>query len=318
VCADPSWDSFSKDISNKPILTINFLDIALKKIGLEKELVNTQNWKQSLDYLKDKKCDIIALIQDTAQRKQYINFTSPYVYYPMMIVTHKDTPYIYNQNSLNNKKIGIISNHAGKKTLQETYPNVIIEDIDDGLEALMKVESGEYYGFVGLLSGLSTIFPKVEDIKINRELTFGLYLSMGIRNDDPILYNLMERSVSSISESQKNEIFNKLIESAYQKKINYSLIIKIIILVGLIIAGVVYWNLRLKKGIKDALLKNKEQESLIHYYSKQDAMKDLVGNISHQWRQPIDALSSTLMYIETKLLLKKEVTLDDTKCFKKE
>lgn len=313
ICADPTWYTFSKSKRYEENITINFLDTIIEKIGLERELIFTNTWEESLKFLKTRECDIIPLIKKTEERKEYANFTKPYINYPAMAITHNDTPYLYNLKDLNNKKIAILKGHALAKTIKEKYKDIDLVFVDDGLEGLRKVKAKELFAYIDLLPVLIPVFNEVKDIKINRELDISLDLSLGVRSDDEHLYHIMEKSLNRIDDKEKDKILNKLIEVTYKQKIDYTIIFQVLALLLLIIFLIAYWNFQLKKGIKKALLKNKEQESLLYHYSKQDAMRDLVGNISHQWKQPVNELSSILFYLETKLHLKQEITQEDIK-----
>lgn len=313
VCADPTWYRFPKNEAYEENISINFLDTVLGKIGLDRELIHTKNWKESLNFLKTRKCDLISVIKKTKERSEYISFTKPYINYPVMLVTHKDTPYLYDLEKIRNKKIAVLKGHTIIKTIKEKYKNIEFVFVDNALKGLKKVHKKDVFAYIDLLPIFIPIFNEVKDIKINRELNMSLDLSMGIRSDDKHLYHIIEKSLNGIEEKEKSEIFNKLIEIAYKEKVDYTIVFQVLLFLIFIIFLIVYWNFQLKKGITKALLKNKQQEGLLYHYSKQDAMKDLVGNISHQWKQPVNELSSILFYIETKLYLKQKITQEDIK-----
>lgn len=312
ICADPSWHSFSQ--VNESLMEKNFaikyMDILLAKIGLEKESVYTKSWEESLQFIKEKKCDLITSIHRNKERMKYINFTSPYVEYPVMLMTHKNTPYLLNMKRLDNKKVAILKGHALEKLFKQKYPHSEVVYINDGVEALKKVKSGEVYGFIELLPMLVQIVNKVDDIKINKEIGINLDLSIGVVNNDPMLLSILEKALKSIPEKEKIRIFEQLIKIQYEDNSDYiKLLYGVLILIFLIMI-VTYWNIQLKKGIKKASLENKKQQSLLYYFSKQDAMKNLLANISHQWKQPINELSGIIMHMETKLMLNKSISTE--------
>lgn len=309
ICSDPTWvslRSLKKDIYEKNIST-KYMHIILNKIGLKEELIYAKTWEESLRFIKEKKCDIILSIQKTKERSKYIGFTSPYVEYPLMIVTHKDSHYLSNMNILNNKKIAILNKHAAAKLFKEKYTSSKIVYIENPIEALKKVASGEVYGFIELLPILIPIINEFDNIKINREIDINLNLSIGVRKDDKVLLSILEKSLNSIPKVEKIRMFKDLIKVTYNKDKYQNLLYGLLILV-LIIITILYWNIQLKKGIKKALVKNKKQQSLLYHFSKHHAMKDLVRNISHQWKEPINELSGLVMHIETKQMLKQEVS----------
>ena len=46
-------------------------------------------------------------------------------------------------------------------------------------------------------------------------------------------------------------------------------------------------NKELKKEIKEELKKNKDKDKLLFQQNKMAALGEMLGNISHQWRQPL-------------------------------
>ena len=60
-------------------------------------------------------------------------------------------------------------------------------------------------------------------------------------------------------------------------------------------------NKELKKEIKEELKKNKDKDKLLFQQNKMAALGEMLGNISHQWRQPLMEISSLFLPIEAKL-----------------
>jgi len=313
VCIDPSWypfEFFNENNQYDGILP-NFLNLLLSKVQIKYEIVQTQTWEETLNNIKQKKCDIVSAIHKTNKREEFLNFTPNYTSFPLMLVTKKDVPYLHNLKSLKNKKIAIVKGYAINELFKKKYPNNEIINVSNISQGLRKVEAGEVFGYIDTVQAIvSDIKLKGRlDLKINRDIKIKLLLSIGVRNDDKVLFSLLKKAINNISFLEKSILFEKLIDDSYTQKINYTRIIEAIVILFIAIITVLYWNFQLKKSIKKELLKNKEQESLLYYCSKQKSMKDLVGNISHQWRQPLNELSGMLMHIETKLMLKQEISI---------
>ncbi len=313
ICADPSWVAFNYLPNNNQLLSTALIQRVLDKVNLDIELVHTRTWAESLDYIREKKCDLISYIKNTKERQKYIKFTKPITTYPLMLITHKDSIYLSNLNELENKKIAILKKHAGVEMLKEKYPNIELIYVDNGREGLDKVRTKEVYGFVDVLASFRSIFSQIDDVKINRQLEMHISLSLGIRNDDQNLFNIITKSLNSIDEKEKKEILSNLNKLNDDQNSHYKIPWELLVLSLIVIFMILYWNIQLKKAIKKELLKNKKQESLLFFYSKKDAMKDLVGNISHQWKQPVNELSSVLLFVETKLHLNQNLTPKEIK-----
>ena len=68
-------------------------------------------------------------------------------------------------------------------------------------------------------------------------------------------------------------------------------------------------NATLKERVETEVEKNRQKEQLIYQQSKQAAMGQMLNNIAHQWRQPLNAVSITvgkLEYASKKDILRKE------------
>ncbi len=62
-------------------------------------------------------------------------------------------------------------------------------------------------------------------------------------------------------------------------------------------------NKELEKRIKEELKKNIEKDKLLFQQNKMAALGEMLGNISHQWRQPLMEINSLFLPIEAKLNL---------------
>ncbi|MEA3290121.1 MAG: HAMP domain-containing sensor histidine kinase [Campylobacterota bacterium] len=62
-------------------------------------------------------------------------------------------------------------------------------------------------------------------------------------------------------------------------------------------------NQSLQVRIEEELLKSKERESFLAEQSKLASMGEMIGNIAHQWRQPLSAITSTASSIKIQLEL---------------
>lgn len=58
-------------------------------------------------------------------------------------------------------------------------------------------------------------------------------------------------------------------------------------------------NANLDIKIKEEVQKRHEQENLLVHQSRLAAMGEMIGNIAHQWRQPLNALSLTIQNLQT-------------------
>ena len=129
-------------------MSLDYYALFEKVLSAKFELVKTKNWNESISYIKQHKCDMLALGMETDERKKYLNFTSTYLEVPLVVATKVDVPFINHILDLEGQKIGIIKGDAFVKILRQKYPslNIIeVENIHDGLD---RVKDGQLFAFI--------------------------------------------------------------------------------------------------------------------------------------------------------------------------
>jgi len=74
-------------------------------------------------------------------------------------------------------------------------------------------------------------------------------------------------------------------------------------------------NENLEIRVDEEIKKNEYQKELLFQQSKMASMGEMIGNIAHQWRQPLNALSGLVVWINMKYNMK-QLTEEDMKIFK--
>lgn len=235
------------------------------------ELVRTENWNQSITFIKEKKCDMLALGMETYERKKYLNFTSNYLNVPLVVATKVDVPFINHILDLEGEKVGIIKGDAFVKILRQKYPSLDLVEVEDINEGLDKVKSGKLFGFIDTLASIGYEFQHkyFGELKIAGKINETLELSMAVLKEDEVLLNILQKAINSMTNDMHREIFSKWIPIKYEKGVNYELVWKIAIGSLIVILLVVYWNRKiiktnrlLEEAQKDIEEKNKELEKL--------------------------------------------------------
>ncbi|WP_424688573.1 MAG: diguanylate cyclase [Halarcobacter ebronensis] len=235
------------------------------------ELVRTENWNESISFIKKKKCDMLALGMETYERKKYLNFTSNYLNVPLVVATKVNVPFINHILDLEGEKIGIIKGDAFVKILRQKYPSLDLVEVEDINEGLDKVKSGKLFGFIDTLASIGYEFQHkyFGELKIAGKINETLELSMAVVKEDEVLLNILQKAINSMTNDMHREIFSKWIPIKYEKGVNYELVWKIAIGSLIAILLVVYWNRKiiktnrlLEEAQKDIEEKNKELEKL--------------------------------------------------------
>jgi len=265
MCIDPNWMPFEKIKNGKHIgLSSDYFKLFQKFIDIEIELIKTKTWEQSLEFAQERKCDILSLAMETQERKKYLRLTDPYLKIPLVLATKPDTPFIADFTVLENKKVAIPKGYTFAEILKNKYPKidvVKVKNIDDGLT---KVIHGEVYGYLGTLASIGYAFQNrfTGELKIAGKFDGTLELGIGVRDDDVMLFNILQKAIKSVDKKTQQSILNNWLSIKYEKGIDYSLVWKTIALFIIILIVIFYFYMKLNK-LKNKIEKQKDEIELL-------------------------------------------------------
>lgn len=235
------------------------------------ELVKTNTWSQSVEYIQHKKCDMLALGMETEERKKYLNFTSHYLDVPLVVATRVDVPFINQILDLEGEKIGIIRDDVFVKILRTKYPSLKIVEVDDIYDGLDQVKNGQLFAYIDTLASIGYEFQSkyFGELKIAGKISENLKLSIAVRKNDETLLGILQKVVNNITNERHRKIFTKWIPIKYEQDVNYKIVWQIVLAIVVFLALMIYWNRKiakantlLKQAQKDIEEKNKELNRL--------------------------------------------------------
>ncbi|WWW12606.1 diguanylate cyclase [Arcobacter cryaerophilus gv. pseudocryaerophilus] len=250
MCIDPFWYpiEFMKDGKISGI-TSDLKRYFEEKIQINIDVVPTNNWNESLDFIKDKKCDIISSISPSYDRMSYLNFTKPILTLPIVVTTQKDKPFLRDISLLKNEKIAILKGHFIAEYIKDYFPYLKIVEVASMNEGLYLVEQGEVYGYIDNALVLSSTIQKEfsNSLKIGFRFDVLDEISIGTRNDEPILNDIFSRLVDDLDETKKQEFLNNwTIITEQVGWFSLKEIIFLVIFTTTIFGGLIFYQRKLK------------------------------------------------------------------------
>ena len=280
ICIDPNWlpyDGF--DNTGQHIgLNTEFLDIFRKRLPIPIETVNTESWTESVLFAKQRKCDLLSLAGVTEERKEFLNFTSPYLTFPRVLVTKPHLPFVNNFTLLKDKKVGMVTGYAQQEFIRNTYPNIIVVDVKSIEDGLSKVATGELYGFI---DGLDTVGYFLQEdflgqLKVSGKFDQKRELGLGVRNDHPLLLSIFNKLIDNLSQKSIKSITDKSASIQYIDNFNYQLLWWLLFIVLAIIGAFIY---------RQSLLKNLNNKLNEKVAEKTKALQELNDSLELKIKQ---------------------------------
>lgn len=263
-CSDPNWLPIEK-IKDAHLIGISadYLQIISEKIRTPFTLVPTTSWTESLTFIKTGRCDFLSSAIRTKERDKSLNFSSSYLDSSLVVVTKDDSFFVHSLQGLEDKKIGVVKDYGYDEFLLHDNPDLNLVYVSDTYAGMKAVEEAKIYAFVSSLevSSYQLRTHSFSDLKISGELDNKIKLSFAVKKEDFMLFNILEKSLNSISTQQRKEIYDRWV-SVNIDKIDYSLFIKIFITLVLVLAFFAYRHKMALNYNNKLLLMNKELEDL--------------------------------------------------------
>jgi two-component system sensor histidine kinase EvgS len=281
LCIDPNWLPFEAIVDGKHTgISSDYFKLFQKNIPIPIKLIETTSWNETLNYAKSRRCDIVSILNKTPKRSKYMNFTTPYIKTPFVVVTNVLSEDIKDVDKLRGKKIGVVQNSSLVEKLSKEYPFldiVIVKNTDDGL---IKLKNNDIFGMVGnmIKMGYNIQNNYMGKLKINYIFSNQYSnLSIGVRNDDKILLSILQKSIDNISQQEHTNIINKWIAIQYKDVKNYDTIFEILFVATIVIILILYRQNRLYKTNEKLYLSQlKLNQSLNEFQSIINAIIDAI------------------------------------------
>ncbi len=266
LCIDPNWMPYEElSPEGRHVgLVADFMAVISSRIGKPLRLVKTVSWPQSLQYARERKCDILSAAVPTPKRKDFLNFSTPYVSLPLVVATGLDKVYIEDFASVANRTFAVNRGYAAIELLRAKYPNIRIIEVDDVYAGLSKVREKEVFGYIDTVASIGYQFQKhgILDVKISGQIDIDYDITVAVRNDEPELLTIINKAIASISKEERQFILNHWLSVRYEKGFDYSSFWKLAVLIGLVVLLLSYRYVIVSRYNKQLLAMNAQLDLL--------------------------------------------------------
>ncbi len=300
-------------------ISSDYINILAKKLKLDLAIDDNHNWKDLLSMLKSGKIDILPAIVKTKDRAQFINFTEPYLSFPMVITTRKDKLFVQNLDDLKGHKVGIVTGYFIEELLKRNHPQLNLVKVNSTKLGLQLVNSGELDGFIANLAIVTHILntSNLNMVRIASSTPYNLDLAIGVRKGLEPLVPILNTALETIDKDTRATIANRWLAL----NINLGTSIKeylfwsapILLLLTLIIIYVVRSNKKLQFVINERKKVEKSLKKARSIAESANQAKDeFLANISHEIRTPMNAVVGMAHLLRQSQLNEEQITYIQT------
>jgi polar amino acid transport system substrate-binding protein len=204
-------------------------------------------WSEVLAKVRRGELDVLPAVAKTPSRERYLEFTKPYMTFPIVLMTSLDAPLVNSISDFDDGRVAVVRNYAASEYMQQDYPDYSFLFVDSVEEGVQKLASGEVDGFVGNMAAISYTMQSLGVSKIKIATTTGreLALAMAVRKDWPQMVPILQKSLDRFTKAQKQNIHNSWINVRVETRSDWGFIIKVsaaIATVLLMFMAIVVWK----------------------------------------------------------------------------
>ncbi len=202
-------------------LSIDYIKLIEKKIGYPIDL-DTNSWPISLSNAMEHKSDGIINANATEERVKKLLFTKPYILAPMTLITSSGREHYSSLKELKKKIILVKEKTVESVVLPKKYPDLVFKEVKNYQSAFHLVMTQKAFGIFGHLAVLD--YEMNQYMLPNLKKNFISYSevvsaqAIGVRNSAPLLQDILNKAISSISDKEKKRINNKWMGTVEENK----------------------------------------------------------------------------------------------------
>nr|WP_252971588.1 diguanylate cyclase [Marinobacter sp. DS40M8] len=249
ICVDPDWLPLEGLSENDKHLGISADIFALfaNRSNITFTPLPVDSWSESIKAVKNRHCDMLSMAMETPERLEYLNFTKPYIQIPSVLLGRVEAPYINTLDDMGDRPVGVVKDYAFLELLRTTNPGLNLVEVPSEQTGLRMVQERKLAGYLGTLSTASYNMQELglADLKVLGRIPADWTLGVATRNDQPELFNIMQKLVSSLTEAELKTIEQQWAGLKLEQTVDYTLVFQLIMGAVVLLGLLFYWNRKL-------------------------------------------------------------------------
>ncbi|MEH0022620.1 MAG: transporter substrate-binding domain-containing protein [Desulfobacter sp.] len=254
----PDWEpmEFFDEVGEYRGLVADYIRLIEQRLGFTFRIIRTGSWSETLVKARNREIDVISAAQPTADRRQFMTWSRPYVTVKTTIIVRKERKQNFTLDRMAGMRIGVPREYAVGYLVREAYPELDIKRVNSNRDGLYKVSFGELDAMITEVPNALYVIEneKITNLRLAGDTGFELRQGIGVRNDWPILAGMIEKALADISEAEHQAIHARWIrldtDRFYETRIFWYGVLGVFACVLAVVGTVMAWNQTLKKQVR--------------------------------------------------------------------
>ncbi|MBU1564628.1 MAG: transporter substrate-binding domain-containing protein [Proteobacteria bacterium] len=260
-------------------MTSDLMEIFGERLGVLFTLLPTTSWQESLTAFKAGLCDVLPMVGETPEGKEYIDYTSSYLSFSIAIITREQHVFIGGLQDLAGKKVGVPEGDFVLSVAERKYPNVVFVRTADVAQCLLQLSSATLDAAL-LTLPVATYHIRhlgLTNLKVAGHSGLQDTIRIGIKKNDEKLHSVMSKVIRAIPTKEIDTVYQKWVTLTFDHRFDYSLLWKVFAAVGVLLVLIILWNRQLMKLNKQLALAHQALEGKSHELERIAVTDELTG-----------------------------------------
>ncbi|MBF0454328.1 MAG: bacteriohemerythrin [Magnetococcales bacterium] len=238
-------------------ISSGYTDWISSQLGIRLEPATQLSWQEVIQQVKEGGLDILPAVMHSPDREKFLNFTKPYIRFPMVVAAHKQGNHGSTLNALKKKRVGVVAGYVTEEILRRDHPHIIRVPYPTLQEALQALSDAQIHAVFDNLGAITYQMDqlKTDTIKIADATNYNFELAIGVRKDWPELVAILDKTLAFMTKEQHAAIRNSWLAVEVNFGTNLSTIlywaIPLVLLTAIILFFILSWNRRLGQEVHE-------------------------------------------------------------------
>ncbi len=266
------WVEQDKDAPVFKGVVSEYVRLLEDRLRVKLDIVFGIPFGQALEMGRKKEIDLFPCLAPNAQRSEFLLFSEPYISYPSVIITRDDAPVIGGMQDLRGRTVALVKDQIIHSLVMNQFAhlNLTIVETENAEQDLKAVSFGKADACLMDLGVASYFIQKlrISNLKIAAPTEFEkIALSMGVRNDWPMLQSIIDKTLQTVTSEEKDAINQRWIQLKYEPGISPRVVMQWGVVAGLgiflVFSAQFLLNRKLRREIQARKRIEEERNTLI-------------------------------------------------------
>lgn len=224
LCANSDWMPYEGYGNGQHQgIVRDYMTLLSRRLKLDLEVIATGSWSEALSQIRSGHCDLIPGTMGTPYRNRYLKYSIPYLSMPAVIAVNSANSPKHDDVDLSRRRLAVVHDSAFYDILRNRYPNATLVPVNNVLDGLRRVETGNVYGLVDAPASISRALQNnhILDITIADVVQDQWDIGIAVRQDNERLLEVFNQAILSLTPEEHQTIANRWLNVRYAHEFDF-------------------------------------------------------------------------------------------------